>query len=95
MDIHEYHTTVERRNKMKDSIDKIRHESPKIRIGKNGITEGIVQEVSMILKIDQIVKIKCLKAVPNTATKAIAENIAKLTKSTIVDVRGKTFILKR
>ncbi|MCK4972595.1 MAG: YhbY family RNA-binding protein [Candidatus Heimdallarchaeota archaeon] len=80
---------------MKDSIDKIRHEPPKIRIGKNGITEGIVQEVSMILKRDQIVKIKCLKAVPNDATKAIAENIAKLTKSTIVDVRGKTFILIR
>ncbi len=80
---------------MKVSIDKIRHESPKIRIGKNGITEGIVQEVSMILRRDKIVKIKCLKAVPNDATKAIAENIAKLTKSTIVDVRGKTFILKR
>lgn len=80
---------------MKDSIDKIRHEPPKIRIGKNGITEGIVQEVSMILRRDKIVKIKCLKAVPNEATKAIAENIAKLTKSTIVDVRGKTFILIR
>lgn len=80
---------------MKDSIDKIRHEPPKIRIGKNGITEGIVQEVSMILKRDKIVKIKCLRAVPNIATKAIAENIAKLTKSTIVDVRGKTFILIR
>ncbi|MCK4973367.1 MAG: YhbY family RNA-binding protein, partial [Candidatus Heimdallarchaeota archaeon] len=48
---------------MKVSIDKIRHESPKIRIGKNGITEGIVQEVSMILRRDKIVKIKCLKAV--------------------------------
>ena len=80
---------------MKDSIDKIRHEPPKIRIGKNGITEGIIQEVSMILRRDQIVKIKCLKAVPNDATKSIAENIAKLTKSTIVDVRGKTFILIR
>jgi len=80
---------------MKDSINKIRHESPKIRIGKNGITEGIVQEVSMLLKRHQIVKIKCLKAVPNDATRAIAENIAKLTKSTIVDVRGKTFILIR
>ncbi len=80
---------------MKDSIDKIRHEPPKIRIGKNGITGGIIQEVSMILRRDQIVKIKCLKAVPNDATKAIAENIAKLTKSTIVDVRGKTFILIR
>lgn len=80
---------------MKDSIDKIRHEPPKIRIGKNGITEGIVQEVNMLLKRYQIVKIKCLKTVPNEAIKAIADNIAKLTKSTIADVRGKTFILIR
>lgn len=80
---------------MKDSIDKIRHEPPKIRIGKNGITEGIVQEINMLLRRDKIVKIKCLKAVPSEATKAITENIAKLTKSTIVEVRGKTFILIR
>lgn len=78
---------------MKDSIDKIRHEPPKIRIGKNGITEGIVQEINMLLRRDKIVKIKCLKSVPSEATKAISENIAKLTKSTIVEVRGKTFIL--
>ena len=80
---------------MKDLIDKIRHETPKIRIGKNGITEGIVQEASMILRRDKIVKIKCLKAVPNDATKVIAENVAELTKSKIVDIRGKTFILIR
>ena len=78
---------------MKITIDKIRHESPKIRIGKNGITEGIVTEVTAILKRDQIVKIKCLKVVPSSSTKAIAENIAKLTNSNLVEIRGKTFIL--
>lgn len=78
---------------MKNSIDKIRHETPKIRIGKNGITEGIIQEINMLLRRDQIVKIKCLQVVPNDSTKAIAENIAKLTRSKIADVRGKTFIL--
>lgn len=80
---------------MKNSIDKIRHEPPKIRIGKNGITEGIIQEIDMLLRRDQIVKIKCLQIVPNDSTKTIAENIAKLTRSKIADVRGKTFILIR
>jgi RNA-binding protein len=78
---------------MKTSIDKIRHEPAKIRIGKKGITEGIISEVESILKKDQIVKIKCLKVVPTEGTKAIAENIAKLTHSSVVEIRGKTFIL--
>ena len=80
---------------MKDLIDRIRHEPPKIRIGKNGITEGIIKEVNILLKRDQIVKIKCLQVIPNDATRAIAENIAKLSKSEIADIRGKTFILIR
>ena len=78
---------------MKEAINRIRHEPPKIRLGKKGITEGIVGEVEVILKRDQIVKIKCLKIIPNEAIQAIAENIAKLTKSNIVEIRGKTFIL--
>ncbi|MBY9000273.1 MAG: YhbY family RNA-binding protein [Candidatus Heimdallarchaeota archaeon] len=78
---------------MKNTIDRIRHEPPKIRIGKNGITESIIKEIIVILKRDQIVKIKCLKVVPNESTKAIGENIAKLANGKIVDIRGKTFIL--
>jgi RNA-binding protein len=80
---------------MKNNIDRIRHEPPKIRIGKRGITEGIVSEVEAILRKDKAVKIKCLKLVPTEGIKAIAENIAKLTQSSIVEIRGKTFILEQ
>lgn len=78
---------------MKTKIDSIRHEPPKIRIGKKGITEGIISEVAGILKKDSAVKIKCLKVVPSEGIKAIAENIANLTNSYVVEIRGKTFIL--
>jgi RNA-binding protein len=78
---------------MKTKIDKIRHDPPKIRIGKKGITEGIIMEVEGILRKDSVIKIKCLKIVPSEGIKAIAENIANLTNSNVVEIRGKTFIL--
>ena len=80
---------------MKERINKIRQEPAKIRIGKKGITEGILQEVEVLLKREQIVKIKCLKVVPTESTKAIAQNIANITGSKILEVRGKTFILEK
>lgn len=78
---------------MKTTIERIRHEPPKIRIGKRGITESIISEVEAILKKDQAIKIKCLKIVPTEGIRAIAENIANLTQSNIIEIRGKTFIL--
>ena len=95
MDIPEYLTTTMWRRRMKTSVDKIRHEPAKLRIGKRGITEGIVSEVKAILKKDQLIKIKCLKIVPSEGIRAIAENIAELTNSKVIEVRGKTFILVR
>ena len=78
---------------MKERINKIRQEPAKIRIGKKGITEGILQEIEVLLRREQIVKVKCLKVVPTESTKAIAQNIAKITSSKILEIRGKTFIL--
>ncbi len=78
---------------MKETINRIRQEPPKIRIGKKGITEGIIQEIRIILKKDKIVKIKCLQSIPTKSTKAIAKNVSELTNSKIIEIRGKTFIL--
>ncbi len=78
---------------MKDIINKVRLEPPKVRIGKNGITEGILREVHNVLKKDKVVKIKCLKVIPTDVARDIGRNIAELTNSKVVDVRGKTIIL--
>ena len=78
---------------MKEIINRIRQEPPKIRIGKKGITEGVIQEVQILLKKDKIIKIKCLQSIPTESTKAIAKNISELTNSKIIEIRGKTFIL--
>ncbi|TFG10948.1 YhbY family RNA-binding protein [Candidatus Heimdallarchaeota archaeon] len=78
---------------MKDIINKVRLDPPKVRIGKNGITEGIIREVQNVLSKDKAVKIKCLKVIPTDVAKNIGENLAKLTDSEVVDLRGKTIIL--
>jgi RNA-binding protein len=78
---------------MKDIINKTRLEPPKVRIGKNGITEGIIREVKNVLKKDKAVKIKCLKVIPTDVARNIGRNLAELTNSQVVDIRGKTIIL--
>jgi len=78
---------------MNYNINKIRHEPPKIRIGKNGITENVIHEIKNVLKKDKALKIKCLQVIPSESIKAIAENISKLTESRVIEIRGKTIIL--
>ncbi len=78
---------------MNNTIDQIRHEPSKMRIGKKGITENIIHEIENVLKKDMVIKIKCLQVVPSESVKDIAKNISKLTNSRIVEIRGKTIIL--
>jgi RNA-binding protein len=78
---------------MKETINKIRLEPPKVRIGKKGITEGIIREVLNVLKKDKAVKVKCLKVIPTEVARDIGRNLAELTNSKVVDIRGKTIIL--
>ncbi len=76
-----------------NTLNEIRREQAKIRIGKKGLTENIITEVKRFLDKNPAVKIKCLKTVPKEKITPIAENIANLTNSQIIEIRGKTFIL--
>ncbi len=67
-----------------------------LRIGKKGITLGIIQEINNQLKSRGIIKIKVLKNFIeefNISVKAVAEELSKRTNSKILEIRGKTFIL--
>lgn len=71
-------------------------ESPTIWIGKNGISAEIESEVDRQLKESKVLKLKIQKAaLKNNDAKAIAEELASRTQSTLVEVRGHTFILYR
>ncbi|OLS25964.1 MAG: hypothetical protein HeimC3_12380 [Candidatus Heimdallarchaeota archaeon LC_3] len=58
---------------IEDSARKIRHESATIRIGKNGVTQGIVDEIKTQIKNETVVKVQILKNCPTDLTDIYAE----------------------
>jgi len=70
--------------------------SPILNIGKNGVTETLIEELNKQIKANRLVKIRVLKsAEEGKDLKAIAEEIATATKSTLIEVRGRTVVLYR
>jgi Predicted RNA-binding protein containing KH domain, possibly ribosomal protein len=82
----------------KDKIYQLRTEATKIKplinIGKNGITESVLEEIKKQLKANRLLKIKMLKtSAEGEDIKQSAEKLAEDTKSTLIDVRGSTVVL--
>jgi RNA-binding protein len=71
-------------------------EKPTIWIGKHGVSQEISAEIEGQLERTETVKIKVLKAaMEGNDARAIAEKTAQQTQSSLVEVRGHTFILYR
>ena len=71
---------------------------PKEWVGKRGLDDSVIDEINTQLKKDGILKVEIKKgALISTQMdrKAIAEKVAELTDSELIDVRGKRFILFR
>lgn len=71
---------------------------PKAWVGKRGLDDSVIDEINTQLKKDGILKVEIKKgALISTQMdrKAIAEKVAELTDSELIDVRGKRFILFR
>jgi RNA-binding protein len=67
---------------------------PTVWIGKQGPTDELMRQVVTQLKTRELVKLKLLKsALTGTETEIIAEKVAGLTASTLVEVMGHTFTL--
>ncbi|NIR86730.1 YhbY family RNA-binding protein [Candidatus Bathyarchaeota archaeon] len=83
-------------SKMKRRIKReLSAEKPTIWVGKQGALQ-IVNEVSKQLDQREMVKVRILKsALKNETAKNVASKIAQKTSSTLIDVRGHTFILYR
>jgi len=70
--------------------------SPILNIGKNGVTETLIEELNKQIKANRLVKVKVLKsAEEGKDLKTIAEELAEATRSTLIDVRGRTVVLYR
>jgi len=70
--------------------------SPILNIGKNGVTETLIDELNKQIKANRLVKVKVLKsAEEGKDLKTIADELAEATRSTLIDVRGRTVVLYR
>jgi len=76
-------------------IRKKLHEKPDILVGKNGITDSLVDEVKNQLKKKRILKVKFLRNIAQSKSDALklAEELAMRTNAKIGKVIGKTAIL--
>ena len=67
---------------------------PTIWIGKEGLSQKLIQHVQKQLNARELLKLKLQKsALTNSETESIAERISKATESILVDVIGHTFTL--
>lgn len=70
--------------------------SPILNIGKNGVTETLIEELNKQIKANRLVKVRVLKsAEEGKDLNAIAEEIAAATRSTLIEKRGRTVVLYR
>ena len=71
-------------------------EKPSIWIGKSGITDELIKEVSNQLERTQVAKIKILKtALKTTHIEELAREIAYKTESNLIEIRGHSLTLQR
>ncbi|MFW5746776.1 MAG: YhbY family RNA-binding protein, partial [Nanoarchaeota archaeon] len=65
-------------------------------LGKSGISEGVIEEISKHLKRRELIKIRLLRAFPLIDRRQeVAETLAERTQSTLVQVTGNTIVLFR
>lgn len=84
----------------KDKLYKLKSQAvqlkPIINIGKNGITDALVEELVKQIKANRLVKVRILKsAVPEGNVKTLAQQLADTTRTTLVEVKGSTVVLYR
>ena len=83
--------TPRMKRKIKNTLS---HEPPTVRIGKEGITIQVINEVKKQLDAREMIKVKLLKtALQEENAKDIGPKIAEQTDSELVEVRGHTLLL--
>jgi len=81
---------------VKELIKEVRHSSADVRIGKAGVSEGVLSEIKRRLKEKGVIKVKMLKSALKVEGKdrfEIAKEVAEKVGARLVEVRGRTFIL--
>lgn len=74
-------------------IKKVKASHADVRIGKNGLTEGVINEIKRRLKENKVIKVKIGMEVDDR--RAFAREAAEKVGAKLIEVRGYTFILAK
>lgn len=86
---------IELTSKQKKYLKGLAHPlSPIIQIGKEGITQGVIEATNQELDLKELVKVKIGKN-STTAKQEGGETLGAATKSHLVQIIGKTIVLYR
>ena len=67
---------------------------PATHIGKNGITDSLIEEINRQLKDNKLIKVKVLKSAMETLPREeIARQLAAKTGAELIEVKGNTVVL--
>jgi RNA-binding protein len=78
----------------KEIRKKAKNLQPAVRMGKSGLTTGVLEEIKNQLKLHNLIKVKLLKSlVDSIDKKAFISEIADSTNSELILSVGNTFVL--
>ncbi|MBR1973236.1 MAG: YhbY family RNA-binding protein [Candidatus Methanomethylophilaceae archaeon] len=80
------------RDARKELIRRANELNPTVHVGKDGLDQGVYDEINNQLKKNRLIKIRVLSNSEDGA-KGTAETIAETTGAVVVDVRGGVIIL--
>ena len=88
-------TVAQNLRKLKEIVQQRRAD---VIIGKNGLSEGVLREIDRHLEDKGVVKVKALRSALKATgldRKELASRVASALGATLLDVRGRTFVLYR
>ena len=75
---------------------KAKHLEPVVRLGKNGLTEGALEQLDKVLKKQGLIKVKLLRSfVDQNDRKEVAKELALKLKAELIDQIGFVIVLHK
>ncbi|AOL16946.1 RNA-binding protein [Sulfolobus sp. A20] len=79
---------------IRDLIKQVKSKTADVRIGKNGLSENILNEIKRRLEYHKVVKVKIGYNIEEDR-REFAKKVASLVGAKLIEVRGYTFILAK
>ncbi len=83
--------------KKSEKVKRVIAGEPHVRIGKNGVTPGVIEEIRTWLKREGVIKVRVMKSLKRAGAdiKEIAHEVASKVNADVIDVRGNVFVIVR